>query len=116
MLLQTYMKTLGYLYRGTFLARNFFWTKVEYGFGSRQSVYVYNFQSWHAAQLLIRFRRKIRYIIMKLSYFLDVLLFFQNMKFCSLKIHLFLDVRLCHVLRDSGLLPSKKYEYQLFIA
>ena len=42
---------------------------------------------------------KIRYI-MTLSYFPDVLpyYFFQNVKFCSRKIPLFLYVRLCHVL------------------
>ena len=53
---------------------------------------------------------------MKLLYFLDVLLFFQNVKFCSRRIPVFLDVRLCHVPRDSGLLPNEKYEYKLFIA
>ena len=46
--------------------------------------------------------KKIRYI-MTLSYFPDVLpyYFFQNVKFCSRKIPLFLYVRLCHVLHDS---------------
>ena len=56
---------------------------------------------------------------MKLSYVLDVLLLFQNVKFCSRKIPLFLDVRPCcviDVLRDSGLFPNEKYEYELFIA
>ena len=50
---------------------------------------------------------KIRYI-MTLSYFPDVLpyYFFQNVKFCSRKIPLFLYVRLCHVLHDSGLGPD----------
>ena len=48
--------------------------------------------------------------------FLDVLLFYQNVMFCSRKIPLFLDMRMCHVLRDSGLLPNEKYEYELFIA
>ena len=43
---------------------------------------------------------------MTLSYFPDVLLFFQNVKFYSRKIPLFLFVRLCHVLRDSGLGPD----------
>ena len=43
---------------------------------------------------------------MTLSYFPDVLLFFQNVKFCSRKIPLFLNVRLCHVLHDSGLGPD----------
>ena len=52
---------------------------------------------------------------MKLLYFLDVLLFFQNVKFCSRRIPVFLDVRLCHVPRDSGLLSTEKYEYKLFI-
>ena len=52
---------------------------------------------------------------MKLSYFHDVSLFFQNVKFCSRKIPLLLDVRLSHVLRDSGLLPIEKHEYELFI-
>ena len=50
---------------------------------------------------------------MTLSYFLDVLLFFQNVKFCSRKIPLFHDVRLCHVLHDYSLLPSEKYKYEL---
>ena len=53
---------------------------------------------------------------MKLLYFLDVLLFFQNVKFGSRRIPVFLDVRLCHVPRDCGLLPNEKYEYKLFIA
>ena len=53
---------------------------------------------------------------MKILYFLDVLLFFQNVKFCSRRIPVFLDVRLCHVPGDSGLLPTEKYEYKLFIA
>ena len=53
---------------------------------------------------------------MKLSYFLDVLLFFRNVKFFSRKIPLFLGVQLCHILCDSGLLPSEKYEYELIIA
>ena len=53
---------------------------------------------------------------MTLLYFLDVLLFFQNVKFCSRGIPVFLDVRLCHEPRDSGLLPTEKYEYKLFIA
>ena len=48
---------------------------------------------------------KIRYIMM-LSYFPDVLLFFQNVKFCSRKIPLFLYMRLCPVLYDSGLGPD----------
>ena len=48
--------------------------------------------------------------------FLDVLLFFQNVKFCSRTIPVFLYVQLCHVPRDSGLLPNEKYEYKLFIA
>ena len=54
--------------------------------------------------------------VMKLSYFLDELLFFQNLMFSSRKIHLFLGVRLCHVPGDSELLPNGKYEYELFIA
>ena len=53
---------------------------------------------------------------MKLLYFLYVLLFFQNVKFCSRMIPVFLYVRLWHVSRDSGLLPNEKYEYKLFIA
>ena len=43
---------------------------------------------------------------MMLSYFPDVLSFFQNVKFCSRKIFLFLYVRLCPVLHDSGLGPD----------
>ena len=46
----------------------------------------------------------------------DLPCFFQNVKFCSREIPVFLDVRLCHVGRDSGLLPNEKYEYKLFIA
>ena len=38
------------------------------------------------------------------------------MKFCSRTIPVFLYVRLCHVPRDSRLLPNEKYEYKLFIA
>ena len=43
-----------------------------------------------------------------LSYFPDVLLFFSKIlqKFCSSKIPLFLYVRLCPVLHDSGLGPD----------
>ena len=48
---------------------------------------------------------KIRYIMM-LSYFPDVLLFFQNVKFCSRKIPLFFYVGLCPVVHDSGLGPD----------
>ena len=44
---------------------------------------------------------------MKLLYFLDVLLFFQNVKFCSRGIPVFLDVRLCHVPRDSNCFQPK---------
>ena len=39
-------------------------------------------------------------------------LFFQNVKFCSRTIPVFLYVRLCHVPRDSGLLPNEKIRIQ----
>ena len=55
--------------------------------------------------------KKIRYV-MKLLYFLDVLLFFQNVKFCSRRIPVFLDVRLCHVPMESHSASKRKIRIQ----